>query len=257
MIKDRDVTLNFDPLGDARIAGVATYKGEPVSEVYVISRVLADDPMKSIPASSTQTDKEGQFELRDLPYAQIEIRFFSSPSSKKRWSKVDTVNLTKKKELSYLAELDMEERKTLSSGDMAPTFDARQLNGSTFRLADYRGKKAVLIDFWATWCSPCVDEIPTIKRISETYRDQGLEVVGVSLDHDEQALRDFVKEEKLSYVQVYGREKAQEISKSYGVWGIPSVFLVDKNGVINALNLRGERTEEAVKALLATGATDG
>ena len=257
VIEDRDVTLNFEPLGDARITGVATYKGQPVSEVYVSSRVLADDPMKSVPASSTQTDKGGQFELRDLPYAQIEIRFFSSPSSRKRWSKVDTIDLTEKKELSYIAELDMEERKTLNSGDIAPEFEAKQLNGTTFRLADYRGKKAVLIDFWATWCSPCVDEIPTIKRIAEMYRDQGLEVVGVSLDHDEQALRNFVKEEKLSYVQVFDKEKARAISKSYGVWGIPSVFLVDKNGTINAMNLRGERTEEAVKTLLVAGTTDG
>ena len=137
--------------------------------------------------------------------------------------------------------------------DMAPDFEAKQLDGSTFRLSDYRGKKAVLIDFWATWCGPCIKEIPTIRRIAETYRDQGLEVVGVSLDRDEQALRDFVKKGKLGYVQVYGREKSQEITKSYGVWGIPSVFLIDKNGVINAMNLRGERTEAAVKALLTNG----
>ena len=253
VIKDRDVTLNFEPLGDARITGVATYKGQPVSEVYVSSRVLADDPLKSVPASSTQTDKGGQFELRDLPYAQIEIRFYSIPSSGKRWSKVDTIDLTEKKELSYIAELDMEERKMLSLGDIAPVFEAKRLDGSTFRLADYRSKKAVLIDFWATWCSPCVDEIPTIKRIAETYRDQGLEVVGVSLDRDEKALRDFVEKEKLSYVQVFDKEKAQAIAKSYGVWGIPSVFLINKNGVINALKLRGDRTEVSVKALLANG----
>ena len=257
VIKDRDVTLNFEPLGDARITGVATYKGQPISEVYVSSRVLADDPLKSVPASSTQTDKGGQFELRDLPYAQIEIRFYSIPSSGKRWSKVDTIDLTNKKELRYLTELKMEERPTLSLGDIAPEFEARQLNGSTFRLADYWGKKAVLIDFWATWCGPCIDEIPTIKRIAETYRDQGLEVVGVSLDRDEKALRDFVEKEKLSYVQVFDKEKAQAIAKSYSVWGIPSVFLINKNGVINALKLRGDRTEVAVKALLASGTTDG
>ena len=146
---------------------------------------------------------------------------------------------------------------TLRVDDMAPDFEAKQLDGSTFRLSDYRGKKAVLIDFWATWCGPCIKEIPTIKSIAETYRDQGLVVVGVSLDRDEKALRDFVKKEKLSYVQVYGQENAQEITKSYGVWGIPSVFLIDKNGFINALNLRGDHTEEAVKALLATDTTDG
>ncbi len=207
--------------------------------------------------------------MRDLPSARIALSFtkWDRPFGSMLWSKVDTVDLKGKKELNYvenlamLAERDMQKHMnthglgTLRLWDTAPDFEAKQLDGSTFRLSDYRDKKAVLIDFWATWCGPCIKEIPTIKSIAETYRGQGLEVVGVSLDRDEQALRDFVKKEKLSYVQVYGREKAQEITKSYGVWGIPSVFLVDKNGFINALNLRGERTEEAVKALLSTGTT--
>ncbi len=256
VIEDSDMTLNFEPLGDARITGIATYNGQPVSDVYVSTSILPDDPENFVLLSGTETDKEGRFGLRDLPSAQIAISFFKMErpgSGGKRWSKVDTVDLTNKKELSYIAELEMEERPTLSLGDMAPEFEAKRLNGSTFRLADYRGKKAVLIDFWATWCSPCIDEIPTIKKIAETYRDQGLEVVGVSLDHDEQALRDFVKKEKLSYVQIYGQEKSQEITKSYGVWGIPSVFLVNQNGVINAPNLRGDRVETAVKALLTNG----
>ena len=256
VIEDSDVTLNFEPLGDARITGIATYNGQPVSDVYVSTRILPDDPENFVLLSGTETDKEGRFELRGLPSAWITISFRKMErlgSGGKRWSKVDTVDLTNKKELSYIAELEMEERPTLSLGDMAPEFEAKRLNGSTFRLADYRGKKAVLIDFWATWCSPCIDEIPTIKRIAETYRDQGLEVVGVSLDHDEQALRDFVKEENLSYVQVFDKEKSDAIAKSYGVWGIPSVFLVNKNGVINAPNLRGDRVETAVKALLTNG----
>ena len=256
VIEDRDVTLNFEPLGDARITGVVTYNDQPISDVYVSAHIVADSPENFVSLSGAKTDKDGRFELRDLPSGRIAIslhKMDNPDSGGKRWSKVDTIDLTNKKELSYMATLEMEERPTLSVGDIAPEFKAKRLNGSTFRLADYRGKKAVLIDFWATWCPPCVDEIPMIKRIAETYRDQGLEVVGVSLDRDEQALRDFVKEENLSYVQVFEKEKSQTIAKSYGVWGIPSVFLVDKNGVINAMKLRGNRTEQAVKALLANG----
>lgn len=256
VIKDRDVILNFEPLGDARITGVATYKGQPVSDVAVSIHTTGDDPENFISLNGKKTDKEGRFELRGLPSAQITISFRKMErlgSGGKRWSKVDEIDLTDKKELSYIAELKMEERPTLSLGDMAPEFEAKRLDGSTFRLADYRGKKAVLIDFWATWCPPCVDEIPTIKKIAETYRNQGLEVVGVSLDREEKALRDFVKRENLSYVQVFEKEKTRTITKSYGVWGIPSVFLIDKNGVINAMKLRGTRTEAAVKALLDTG----
>ena len=270
-IEDRDVTLNFEPLNDALITGVATYNGQVVSDVYVGANVLTDDLRDYASLRNTKTDKKGQFEIRDLPSARIALSFskWDRPFGSMLWSKVDTVDLTGKKELNYvenlamLTERDMQKYLsthglgTLRVWDTAPDFEAKRLDGSTFRLSDYRGKKAVLIDFWATWCGPCIKEIPMIKSIAETYRDQGLEVVGVSLDRDEKALRDFVKREKLSYVQVYGREKSQEITKSYGVWGIPSVFLVDKNGVINAMNLRGERTEAAVKSLLATGATDG
>ena len=256
IIEDRDVTLNFEPLGDARITGVVTYNDQPISDVYVSTHILADDPDNFVSLTGAKTDKDGRFELRDMPSGRIAISLHKMDrpgSGGKRWSKVDTVDLTDIKELSYMAELEMEERPSLSVGDMAPEFEAKKLDGTTFRLSDYRGKKAVLIDFWATWCPPCVDEIPTIKSIAETYRDQGLEVVGVSLDRDEQALRDFVKEENLSYVQVFEKKKSQTIAKSYGVWGIPSVFLVNKNGVINAMNLRGNRTEKAVKALLANG----
>ena len=268
-IENRDVTLNFEPLSDARITGVATYNGQPVSDVYVGTYVLTDDLRNIVSLRRTKTNQKGQFEVRDLPSARIALSFtkWDRPFGSMLWSKVDTVDLKGKKELNYLenlamlAERDMQKHVgmhgTLRVDDMAPDFEAKRLDGSTFRLSDYRGKKAVLIDFWATWCGPCIKEIPTIKSIAETYRDQGLEVVGVSLDRDEKALRDFVKKEKLSYVQVYGREKSQEITKSYGVWGIPSVFLVDKNGFINALNLRGDHTEEAVKALLTTGTTDG
>ncbi|MCE2435578.1 MAG: carboxypeptidase regulatory-like domain-containing protein [Candidatus Latescibacteria bacterium] len=256
VIEDRDVTLNFEPLGDARLTGIATYNGQPVSDVYVSPHILADDPENLVSLGGTETDEEGRFGLRGLPSARIAISFHKTDhlgSGRKLWSKIDTLDLTNKKELRYMAELEMkmEERPTLSLGDMAPEFEAQRLDGSTFRLSDYRGKKAVLIDFWATWCPPCIDEIPTIKRIAETYRDQGLEVVGVSLDREEKALRDFVKEEKLNYVQVFDEEKSDAIAKSYGVWGIPSVFLVDKNGVLNAMKLRGDRTEVAVKALLA------
>ena len=256
VIEDRDVTLNFEPLGDVRITGVATHNGQPISDVYVSTRSVAEDPENFVSLSGAKTDKDGRFELRNMPSGRIAISLHKIDhlgSGGKRWNKVDTIDLTNKKELSYMAELEMEECASLSVGDMAPEFEAKKLDGTTFRLSDYRGKKAVLIDFWATWCGPCIDEIPMIKSIAETYRDQGLEVVGVSLDRDEQALRDFVKEENLSYVQVFEKEKSQTIAKSYGVWGIPSVFLVNKNGVINAMHLRGNRTEEAVKALLASG----
>ena len=98
-------------------------------------------------ANGTLTDKDGYFDLRDLPNARIVISFFKTPipgagsSGGKRYTKTDTLDLTDQRELSYFADLSMEERASLRVGDLAPDIEAKRLDGSTFRLADYRGKK--------------------------------------------------------------------------------------------------------------------
>ena len=125
--------MNFEPLGDARITGVVTYKGQPVSDVAISIHTIAD-PENLVSIEGKKTNKEGRFELRGLPSARIAIRFYKMDSrgpGGKRWSKTATIDLTEKKELSYIAELEMEERPTLSLGDMAPEFEAKRLDGST------------------------------------------------------------------------------------------------------------------------------
>ena len=110
VIEDRDVTLNFEPLGDARITGVATYNGQPISDVDIRTRILTDDSEDFIFPRSTKTDQEGRFEVRDLPSARIVIGFLKmerSASNRNLWTKTDTIDLTGKKELRYLAELNV------------------------------------------------------------------------------------------------------------------------------------------------------
>jgi peroxiredoxin len=126
-----------------------------------------------------------------------------------------------------------------------------KLDGKPVSLADYKGK-VVLLDFWATWCGPCVAEIPNVKANYEKYHDKGVEVLGISLDRDKAPLNKFIETRKIPWSQVYDADQGKEGNATrYGVQAIPFVLLIGKDGKIAAVNPRGEALEPAIKAALA------
>ena len=91
--------------------------------------------------------------------------------------------------------------------------------------------KLFLLDFWATWCGPCIAELPNIKEVYEKYHGKGFEIIGISLDTDEAALRKFIKENQLPWRQVFdGKRWETPLVQQYGVRGIPAQFLIDQEG---------------------------
>jgi thiol-disulfide isomerase/thioredoxin len=100
----------------------------------------------------------------------------------------------------------------------------------------YRGK-VVLVDFWATWCGPCRRETPLIKGLYEKYRERGLEVVGVNLDKNADALARYLEEQAIPWNNLVGQD-AQTAAERYGVRGIPTLMLVDRGGKIVAVSHR-------------------
>lgn len=106
-------------------------------------------------------------------------------------------------------------------------FTLPALDGREVKLSDYKGQ-VVIIDFWATWCPPCRNSIPTFIRLYDKYHDQGLEILGVGLD-DEAALLKYANEAKIPYPVLVGNN---EIGKAYGVTGIPKTIFIDKKGKI-------------------------
>ena len=122
-------------------------------------------------------------------------------------------------------------------------------DGKPVALSSYVGKnKCVLLDFWASWCPPCIKEMPTLKKTYETYKSKGLEIVGISVDDDKQAWLNAVKNNKMDWVQLADDNKIA--SETYVVSSIPHTVLLDQNGVIVAKGLRGKELDDKIAEIL-------
>jgi peroxiredoxin len=117
---------------------------------------------------------------------------------------------------------------------LADDFSLPMPDGTTFRLADQRGK-VVFVNFWATWCPPCREEMPAMERLWQRYRNEGLVLVAVSLDADPKVVPPFVKGQRLTFPIVL--DPHMQSANAYGVRALPSSFLVDRKGYLAALAL--------------------
>jgi thiol-disulfide isomerase/thioredoxin len=126
------------------------------------------------------------------------------------------------------------------------------LNGKPFDQKSLAGK-VVLVDFWATWCGPCVAEIPNVLEQYEKYHKDGFEVVGISLDQEREALEKFVEEQKLPWPILFEEPKGDgwqhPLATFYGISGIPTVVLIGRDGNVITLDARGEKLGERLDAL--------
>jgi thiol-disulfide isomerase/thioredoxin len=128
------------------------------------------------------------------------------------------------------------------------------ISGSTISMKNLKGK-VVVIDFWATWCGPCIAEMPHMKQLYAEYRDKGVEFIGVSLDQPKEAggldsLKKYVKENGVNWPQYYqGKGWESEFSRSWGINAIPSMFVVDTDGKLFSVEARG-KLEQIIPDLL-------
>ena len=132
-------------------------------------------------------------------------------------------------------------------GKPALDFQVTDLKGEELSLKAYRGQ-VVLLDFWATWCGPCIAEMPNVKKTYEKYKDQKFQIIGISLDRSIEPLKDYIKEKELGWLHYW--DKSGKVGNLYKVRAIPSTFLIDGEGVIRKTNLRGHALEHAVADLV-------
>lgn len=232
-----------------RMAIMPSGKGRPFLGVRLngtsVSEVVPDSP--ALAAGLQPGDaltKVGGVEITD----QNALR--SAMEGKKPGDEIEIVftrdgaNQTRKVTLADYH--DVVEVKQAREGKPLPALTAKDIDGKTVSLADLKGK-VVLIDYWATWCGPCKDEMPYLQLLAEQNQGKDFVWVSVSADEDEQAWKDFVRNNKLAGIQL----RSMEWASAMHINAFPTVILVDRAGVMQC-ELRGERIAQAVTAMLAS-----
>jgi DsbE subfamily thiol:disulfide oxidoreductase len=124
-----------------------------------------------------------------------------------------------------------------------PSFTLALVDGKSFQIGDHKGKP-VLINFFASWCLPCRDEMPVLVKIAHEYESKGVVFLGVAVDDTEEKMKDFMAKYEVDFP--VGLDKTAEVQKSFGLYGIPTTYFVDRQGMINYFH-SGVVTEELLQ----------
>jgi beta-lactamase regulating signal transducer with metallopeptidase domain/thiol-disulfide isomerase/thioredoxin len=209
-------------------------------------------------------DKSGRFTIPDVPAGDYKLRVsVNNPPVPNACGAGEAIG---KAEHSFsipeipkgrsdqpldLGQINAELFDTLDVGEIAPDFVAERLGGGRTRLADLRGK-LVLVDFWATWCQPCIAEMPALKEIQQSFgSNPRFALLGVSCDDDAAAAKKFVDDNGLNWHHVNVKGTSARAPKDYTVRALPATFLVGPNGRVIAKYLRGEDLKKAIAAALS------
>jgi peroxiredoxin len=123
--------------------------------------------------------------------------------------------------------LRLRQPRPVDVGEKAPDFTLAALTRGSLSLHDF-GRQVVVLNFWATWCPPCVEETPGLEKFAEQMRMQGVAVVGVSVDQDVEALQTFAAQQRLSFP--IGRDPDQSVANRYGTFQFPETYIIDQDG---------------------------
>lgn len=133
----------------------------------------------------------------------------------------------------------------------AKEFTVYLLDGEKLKLSSQKGK-VVLIDFWDVYCPPCIKAMPELKALFEQYSDEGLEIIGISLDTDKEKLLDFLKKHNISWkIACSYKGWKDKTAILYGINATPSTWLIDRKGILRYYNLKGTELKGAIEKLIS------
>nr|WP_224773558.1 thiol-disulfide oxidoreductase ResA [Metabacillus idriensis] len=130
----------------------------------------------------------------------------------------------------------------VQSGDQAPDFILEDMSGNKVQLSDLKGK-GVFLNFWGTWCKPCIKEMPFMERQYNYYKNYGVETIAVNIAESDVAIESFVKRHNLTFTIL--KDKNRDVTDAYDITPIPTTFLIDKNGKVVKV-ITGSMTERDI-----------
>ena len=146
------------------------------------------------------------------------------------------------------SDADVEPKPPLLAGFPAPVFEDVDYVGNDFSLKALQGD-IVVLDFWASWCAPCIYGLPTLESIVENFKAERVRVIGINLDRSESKFRSAVETYEISYLQIYDSDDGP-IGELYRIEGIPMIYVIDRNGVIHVRGLRGGNLITTIRELI-------
>ncbi|MCA9133895.1 MAG: TlpA family protein disulfide reductase, partial [Planctomycetales bacterium] len=195
--------------------------------------------IEQIASTVSNIEYSGQVDLSDQIASFIEQAAADFPQADR--SRVDQILASHRARLGLLNE-------------ELPLSGLVDFQNAPFQWSDYRGK-VVLVDFWASWCVPCLKEIPRIREVYADLREQGFEVVSINMDEKLAAAEDFVRQQKFPW-RTYRSQDPQALgfsapfAQQFGVSAIPFMILIGRDGLVSAIHVRGDKLRPRIEQLL-------